>query len=211
MKLKIPVILFMLGAFSLWGCYPAGPDYYEDLDVVITYHNPDYDFSVKSTFSMPDSIPKITGNLKEGDDPEFIPPEYADQILERIEINMNALGWDRVDIEDDPDVYLIPSSYETEYLYYWYDYWWWWWGDYYPGWGWGGYPGWGYPVYGSSYKTGTLLMTMIDPEEEGADGDPIVQWSGATNGLLSSKFSSTRVNNAIDKAFNQSPYLSTNQ
>jgi hypothetical protein len=47
-----------------------------------------------------------------------------------------------------------------------------------------------------------------------ADGDEYVEpakvWTGAANGLLSGAYDVTRVNNAIDQAFNQSPYLKTN-
>jgi len=34
MKKKIPFAVFIISAFMLWGCYPNGPEYYEELDVV---------------------------------------------------------------------------------------------------------------------------------------------------------------------------------
>ena len=103
-----------------------------------------------------------------------------------------------------PDLLLAPAAWETTTIFYWYDYWYWWWGGYYPGWPY--YP----PVYYSSYTTGTLLMNLIDPDELGSNGNPILQWSGAINGILTKSYNATRVNNLIDKVFTISPYLETN-
>ena len=48
MRKKIFSLVAILSGLFLWGCYPNGPSYTEDLDVVITHHNPDYDFAAKS-------------------------------------------------------------------------------------------------------------------------------------------------------------------
>lgn len=202
MKKQVTITLLTLG-FLLGGCYPQGPEYVEDLDVVITNHNADYDFNAKGNYAMPDKIVKITGNLSEGDAPVFIPDAIATQILSQIESNMNDLGYTRVDIDADPNLLLTPASWETTTILYWYDYWYWWWGGYYPGWG---YP----PVYVSSYTTGTLVMSLVDPTVESANGNPIPQWTGAINGLLTGVYDPIRVNKAIDQAYTQSPYLKTN-
>lgn len=187
----------------LSGCYPQGPEYVEDLDVVLTNFEDEYDFGSKSTYALPERIVKITGDITEGEDPEFIPDATAALILNQIESNMNDLGWQKVDIEDDPDVLITPAAWETTTIVYYYDYWYWWYGGYYPWWGY-------YPSYATSYSTGTLLMRMIDPDVVGANGNPVVQWIGAANGILTSAYNGTRINNAIDRAFDQSPYLQTN-
>lgn len=201
-------------SFLITGCYPEGPEYVEDYDIVITHHNDKYDFGSKTTYSIPDRIVKITGTQEPGDDPVFIPDNVADQILARITSNMDALGFEKVDLSADanPDLVLVPAALESVFTYYFYDYWQWYWGGYYPGWGWSNfYPGWWTPpVYVESLSTGTLLMLLVDPHEVSASGNPVAQWSGLLNGILSSTFNSTRVNNLIDKAFNQSPYLKTN-
>ena len=202
MKRKILKISFILGGFLLWGCYPNGPDYTEDLDVVLTSHNESYDFVAKATYAMPDKIVKITGNLSEGDQPVFIPDATAKLILDRIATNMTNLGWQRVAVNANPDLFLTPGALETTTIFYYYDYWYWWYGGYYPYWG---YP----PVSYSSYTTGTLLMTLIDPKELSASGTPIRQWTGAGNGIMTSGFDANRVYGAIDKAFELSPYLKT--
>jgi hypothetical protein len=175
----------------------------EETDIVLTNHNSDYDFAGKDTYSMPDKIVKITGNLTEGDAPVFIPDAVATQILARIESNMSKLGYTRVAIDANPKMLLTPASWETTTIFMYYDYWYWWWGGYYPGWG---YP----PMYVSSYTTGTLVMSLIDPAVESANGNPIPQWTGAINGLLTGTYNVSRVNKAIDQAFTQSPYLKTN-
>jgi len=187
-------IILLLGS-----CYPQGPEYYEDLDLVYTNYDDQYDFSSKGTFAIPDKIVKVTGNLIEGEDPEFVDDEYAGPMLDKMIQNMEALGWTATDDPANADVVLFPAVWTNTTIYYWYDYWCW----YYPwycGWGWG------YPSV-SSYTTGTLVMTLV------ADGDDYIDptrvWTAAANGLLSGAFNLTRVNNAIDQAFEQSPYLST--
>jgi hypothetical protein len=54
------------------------------------------------------------------------------------------------------------------------------------------------------------MMNLIDKDAVDANGDPIIQWSGAINGLLTGTYNQTRVTTAINKAFDQSPYLKTN-
>jgi hypothetical protein len=203
MKRGIKLVLFLTGAFLLWGCYPNGPDYIEDMDIVVTKHNPEYDFTIKSTYAIPNKIVKITGSVAEGDSPEFIPDATGQKILDQIEKNMQELGWSKVAYDQNPDLLLEPAAWETTTVYYWYDYWYWWYGGYYPYWG---YP----PVYYSSYTTGTLVMRLIDPDQVSADGNPIGQWTGAINGILTGSYNATRMNTAIDKAFAASPYLKTN-
>lgn len=196
--LKAPLV-----CLALLGCHPQGPEFVEDYDVVLTYFNDDYDFPAQSTYALPDRIVKVTGNLAEGDDPVFIPDAVASLILGRIGSNMTSLGWQEVGIDENPDLLLAPASWETTTISYYYDYWYWWWGGYYPGWG---YP----PAYVSSYTTGTLLMTLIDPSVTAANGDPVIQWTGAINGILTGSYSEGRMNAAIDQTFEQSPYLKTN-
>jgi hypothetical protein len=208
MKKRFSFFIFIISTFLLWGCYPQGPDYIEEMDVVLTHHNPDYDFVPKATYAMPDKIVKITGSVASGDNPTYVPDATAKLILARIDQNMQAYGWVKVDISKSPDLLLAPASWETTTISYWYDYWYWWYGGYYPGWGWGGgyYP----PVYYTSYTTGTLVMALVDKSIVGSNGNAISQWTGAINGIMGYSYDASRVNTAIDKAFTQSPYLKTN-
>lgn len=196
-------VLAMLMIGLLAGCYPQGPEYVDDLDVVLTDYEPTYDFASKGTYARPDRIVKITGDVAEGEAPEFIPDATATLIIAQIDKNMAALGWQKADVDEDADVLLTPAAWETTTILYYYDYWYWWWGGYYPWWGY-------YPGYATSYSTGTLLMRMIDPDVVGANGNPVTQWAGAINGILTNSYNATRVNTAIDRTFAQSPYLKTN-
>ena len=190
-------------ALMLVGCYPQGPDYIEDLDIVVTRFEDGYDFNAKQTYARPDRIVKITGDVQGNDEPEFIPDAIATPILANMDKNMVALGYVKVDIDDNPDLLLTPASWETTTIMYYYDYWYWWYGGYYPYWG---YPGGSV----STYTTGTLFMALADPDVTSANGNPIFQWVGAANGILTYTYSAARVNGVIDRAFAQSPYLKTN-
>jgi hypothetical protein len=204
MKRRIVFTALITGLLALWGCYPGGPDYAEEMDVVLTKHNADYDFVSKATYAMPNKIVKITGNaIEPGGEPEYVPDLFASQILGRVATNMANLGWVKVDVSQNPDLLLLPAAWETTTVYYWYDYWYWWYGGYYPYWPY--YP----PVYASSYTTGTFLMTLQDPDVLQGSGSPVNQWSGAVNGLMTGTYDINRVNTAIDKAFTASPYLNT--
>jgi len=192
-------ISILVLALSLASCYPGGIEYYEDTDVVYTDYEVDYDFLSMSTYSMPDNVVRISGNIIEGEDPEFIKEPYNTQIINRIAENMADLGWTRVDDPADADLVLFPASWTNTTIYYWYDYWCWYY-PYYCGWGWG------YPSGGvSSYTTGTLVMTLV------ADGEEYVEpsrvWTGAVNGLLSGVNNINRIYKGIDQTFEQSPYL----
>jgi hypothetical protein len=204
MKKRISIFLIVTSAFLLGGCYPDGPEYVEDLDVVLTAHNKDYNYTGKTTYAMPDKIVKITGKvIEEGGSPEYL--QNSKRILDMIDANMLAYGWTKVLVDDDPDVLLLPASWETTTIYYWYDYWSWWYG---------GYWGWYYPYYPpvsySSYTTGTLLMSLIDPNEVSTDEYPIKVWTGVINGLLTGSYNETRVREGVDKAFSISDYLDIN-
>jgi hypothetical protein len=87
-----------------------------------------------------------------------------------------------------------------------------WWGGYYPGWGWG-YPGWGwgYPGYvgSTTYYVGTLFINYVDVSSIG-NTTVDVEWHAILNGLLNNDaytVTQSRLEEKIDKAFEQSPYL----
>jgi len=198
MKKKVFVYLGLI--IALGACYPGGAEYYSDIDATYTDYDDQFDFASRGTYSIPDSIVKIEGDLEEGEEPEYVKEPYNTQMLSKIRDNMSAYGWTRVDDPAEADLVLFPAAWTNTSVYYWYDYWCWYY-PYYCGWGWG------YPSV-SSYTTGTLVMTLI------ADGDDYIEptrvWTGVINGLLSGSYNATRVNKAIDQAFEQSPYLKTN-
>jgi hypothetical protein len=203
MKRRSKSIIYLVALVVLFaGCYPQGPDYVEDIDIVITNFKDEYDFKAKGTYARPDRIVKITGDVRDGEDPTYIPDAIAASILAQVDKNMTALGWQKVDVSANPDMLFMPASWETTTIVYYYDYWYWWYGGYYPY----------YPYYPSvsTYSTGTLLLSLVDPDVISANGNPVFQWIGAANGIMTYTFDAGRVGKAVDQAFAQSPYLKTN-
>ncbi len=198
--MKKKFVFYLSIIMILGSCYPNGPEYYEDTDIVYTKFDDQFDFSTKGSYSIPDKIVKITGDLGEDEDPEFVKEPYNTQMLQKIESNMADLGWTSTEDPANADLVLFPAVWTNTTIYYWYDYWCWYY-PYYCGWGWG------YPSV-SSYTTGTLLMTLVVDGEDYIE--PTRVWTAAANGLLSGAYNTTRVNKAIDQAFEQSPYLKTN-
>jgi Domain of unknown function (DUF4136) len=191
----------------LLSCYPAGPEYVEDVDVTYTTYDQEFDFQSRSTYAMPNEI-VVDVEIEDGDTTYiYMKDVFAEPILAAIEDNMEANGWERVGLAATPDVVITPAGISsTTYFYsYWYD---WWYGGWYGGWGWY-YP----PYYTvSSYTTGSMIITMADPNVE--DDSPINQsqtaWIAVGNGLFSGAYDLSRVTDAIDEAFDQSPYLKLN-
>jgi hypothetical protein len=198
-------------------CYPDGPQVTEDLDLVGTMHDPEFNFKGVTTYSIPDTVIHITG---EDDKEEDIDRSFDELILTTTKTNMDALGyqWMEFDTLNPADVVMLASVVSTTNSGIAYDPGWWWgywgywpgWGGYpgYPGWGpgWGyGYP-WGYPIY-YSYSTGSIFLTMINPLDFDPDNETIgVVWTAALNGLASgNKDSATsRISEGINQAFKQS-------
>jgi hypothetical protein len=199
MKKKIAFYLLIIG--MMVGCYPQGPEYYEDLDLVYTNYDSDFDFGSKGTYYMPDKIVKITGDIGADEGPDFVKEPYNTQILNMIADNMTALGYTRTYDDQEADLLFFPASWTNTTVYYWYDYWCW----YYP-WYCGGW-GWGYPSV-STYTTGTLVMALAATGSDYLEPEKV--WTAAVNGLLSGNYNTSRIEQGIDQAFEQSPYLKTN-
>jgi Domain of unknown function (DUF4136) len=205
MKRLLNRVLILAFTTALLGCYPEGPEYTEDLDVVYTTYDDTYDFQGQNTFTLP---PKIVTDVKvKNGDTTFVymKEPFNTQILQAIEDNMESLGWTKVaGLIDDPDVALMPAAISTTTYYYsyWYDWW------------YGGYWGWYYPPYYSvsSITTGSLVITMADPglAESSPIGQSSVCWLMVGNGIATGYGDISRVTDAIDQAFDQSPYLKIN-
>lgn len=204
---------FILIFFSVFvvGCYPAGPEYVEDMDIVLTNYDNDFNFQSKSTFAIPEKI-VVDVNIDKNGDTTFVymDNEYAVPILNAITSNMQNYGWTKVDISQSPDMVLLPAGISnTTYFYsWWYD---WWWYDWYDWWWWYYPPYYYYPVV-SSYTSGSLIMILSDPDA--ATNNPLNQtsaaWLSVSNGILNYSYNISRVTDAISQSFEQSPYLKIN-
>ncbi len=205
MRKKLIAVLMIASQFALWGCYLEGPEYTDDLDLVASNYDNTFDFVSKGTYSLPDKIVKVTGDPTAP--PEYIKDIYGIPILAQIKTNMTALGWTLVDVNASPDVQLLPAAWTTTTIVT---------GGYY-----GGYYCWYYPYYCGggwyypytpviSYSTGTLVMSMVNPNQESTDGSLPLVWTAAMNGLMSGTYDIDRINKGINQAFAQSPFLKTN-
>src|SRR4030095_8436058 len=168
MSVKFYRAFFVVSIIILAGCYPKGAEYIEELDLVYTNYYNGFDFNAKHTYALPDSVIKISGDNFDDPDgnhkPEFLPKASGDVILNQIKTNMTAYGWTKVDRSAHPDVLLLVSSMTTTNIFYYYDWWYWdwWYGGYYPPWGWY-YPCCYYPATITGYRSGSVLMQMVDP------------------------------------------------
>jgi hypothetical protein len=211
MSVKLYQWLTTLLLIGVTGCYPGGVEYADELNLVYTNFNNQYDFKSKTTYAIPDSVVEITGDVFNDPDgngkPQFLSAANSKVILDQIKKNMAGYGWTQVNKNNNPDVLLLVSAMTTTNIYYYYDwyYWNWWYGGYY---GWY-YPCCYYPAYVTGYRSGSVLMQLV--EIKGIpNGDNIpVQWTGILNGLAEGGSSTLapRVQSLIDKAFAQSPYL----
>jgi hypothetical protein len=203
-KTIIRIFLPALTGILLWSCYPDGAEYYEETDVVYTTYDVDFDFQTSQTYALPDKI--VTDVDISGGDTTYtyMKDIYAKPILQAIDQNMLNYGWSKVDISKKPDVVLSPAAISTTTVFYsyWYD---WWYGGYYGGWGWY-YP----PYYVSSYTVGSLVITMANPNIDNPINQSKTAWVMVGNGLVSGAGNVDRVIDALDQAFDQSPYLKLN-
>lgn len=190
----------------LSGCYPKGPEYTSDYSLVITDYDPEFDFGAQKTYYMPDTV-YLETNV-ENPDAERI-REFQELILETIEINMATRDYQRIDTSgaQKPDLVLGVSALAMDNS----------------GVGWVPSPCWGwycwyYPVWypvGYSYSTGTVLIHLGRPDGvvDFEDDEVILVWLAGLDGLMSSNVNNNQagVTKGINQAFEQSPYLKSNQ
>lgn len=207
-KKLMGLALFASALILLDSCYPQGAEFVDELDLVFTEYNEDYDFGAKETYALNEEIPLIGTNPIEylNDKPGMAP--RVQTILSKIRANMEDRGYAEVDVDNDPDMYLPIAALENKTTVV---------GCGGGGW-WGWYPGWYYPGFGGcyypvgySYTTGSLFITLWDenslPAEDNDTTPP--KWEVAINGLLQGSESSinSRIEKSIDQAFAQSPYI----
>lgn len=187
----------------------------KETDLVVTIRDPEADYSALRTYALTDTITDLCevdgidlglgglGGLPDGpgDDCDPLPGRFDDVILEAIEDNMEARGYQRVAIEDDPDVAIVVGAVVRDDWYYvpgyaWCD-------PYYYYYCW--YPSTGY-VY--EFSTGSILINMFDAGSDPDDLDSV--WFAGLRGLYEQSSEATgseRIREMIDRAFSQSPYL----
>jgi len=193
-------------ALTLVSCYPGTIESTEELGTVTTLFDPNEDFTQNNTYSLADTIVHICEGLPGDTDCIPISRQFDDQILDKVEAEMNALGYTRVDFDENnpPDVlvevsaiarkgYAIIGSY-CDYWYWYYPYY-----CYYP------------PMWTTvEYETGSVIVTMTEPDRPDSENPPRIPivWAGVVNGVLSNATTNAqRALDGIGQAFAQSPYL----
>lgn len=207
-----PILLLVMSSFFMTSCYSDYGLSSSDHDVIVTQYDKTTDFSKYKTFAIVDSVYHLTGDTTKPDS-EYLSRQHDSFIIQTVTKNLVDLGYTQVLKPADAseiDVLVYVSANGTKVDQYYYGGW--WGGGYYPGWGWG-YPGWGwgYPGYvgSSTYYVGTLFINYVDVDNIG-NTTVDVEWYAILNGLLNSdsyKVTQSRLEERINTAFNQSPYL----
>lgn len=208
-------ILFLACMAVVMAACEKDPDM-EKLDtnlVVYTDHDNNVSFDGYKTYFLPDSILEAGGYKA-----SYWKDENAKAIIDAVALQMDSRGYTRVtdpEKKDEVDVgvqlsYVAQTNHVISYTPYggWWDYGFWgpWWGGWY-------YP---YPVT-YSYDTQTMLLEMVDltkkDTSETKKQDIPVVWYVSMSGFM---YGNGRVNqqlllDAVDQAFDQSPYIQSNK
>ncbi len=182
-------------------CYPQGAEFVDELDLVMTVYDEDYDFGSRKTYAINDEIPLIGTE-------EPMDEEQAEFILDEINTQMANRDYDLVaqDAVPAPDIVILVGALKVKTTVV---------GCGGGGW-WGYYPGWGYPggcwyPVGYSYSTGSIFITLWDKDSVpvGDNDSTPPEWEVGINGVLQGSQSSinARIEKAIGQAFEQSPYI----
>ncbi|WP_369047640.1 DUF4136 domain-containing protein [Tenacibaculum sp. UWU-22] len=224
-KTILITIVYVLSVVIFNSCapYPSEQDYITDYDIVYTKYEESKDFGQYTTYSLPDKIPFLDNS---SDDPTYLDDtnaSLANLIKTKLNSMMSSRGYTLVDSDSDPDLLLnigVLNTKVSDHIddCWWYDdsfYW-----NWYPGWDWDWDWGWGYyPCWGSyySYNKGSLVIDLVDTKGstvsncDQPDSNCLLDtpWNCIINGLLSDTTIGldNRIQNSIDQAFKQSPYL----
>jgi len=196
-------LAFLILTGFLVGCYPKGPKYASELDLAITNYDESFDFEGSEKYILVDTI-------FHDDEEEDLTRAFDQEILNRVQSNMNNLGYTRIEtptspngwLNTDADMVVTISAWSSTTVNYY--------GGYYPpywgpGWGWYYPPGWGF-VSTSTY--GSILIDMSDPTTYQNEQVGII-WSGLVNGMISNSSASSigsRIDTEIDLCFSHPPF-----
>lgn len=173
--------------------------------LVYTNYDKNTDFASIETFHVIDSILIISDQAK----PTYWNNNNSMTIINAYRKNLEENGYIAVDESAEADVVLQLSYISNTYYFNNYGSGPWW--NNYPGyWNWGGW-GWYYPYsFFYSYSTGSIIGELVSTAPSTiAVGKLTVIWNSYICGLLNgNSLSLSRTLNAIDQAFEQSPYLS---
>jgi hypothetical protein len=179
----------------LQSCYPYDELTPEETDIVATFYDDATNFANLVTYSMPDTVFEIdsNGDIVVAD----ISSTNEQAILNAIRTNMDEMGFTEETVTPASANVFIASFVASS--------------TWVSGGCYGGYYSWYYPYYSwcypvaYTYTTGSILIVMSVPDNT----NPISVWIAGINGLLEDYNANvtSRINENINQAFVQSPYL----
>lgn len=204
--------LLILSSLVLLAAACQKEPYSQDEDgeyLVYTAPAKDVTFTDFRTFDIADSVLVIGQKNK----PFYSQSDNALALIQAYRTNMEKLGY--IYLPSNPDAELgIQLTYieQTERYVQYYDdpYWWLDYPGYWPAGYWGNWTGWYYPYPVTySYTTNALVTDMVDLTAGEENGKLKIVWSCYIGGPASSslQYDINRIEDAIDQAFVQSPYL----
>ena len=204
--------LLILSSLVLLAAACQKEPYSQDEDgeyLVYTAPAKDVTFTDFRTFDIADSVLVIGQKNK----PFYSQSDNALALIQAYRTNMEKLGY--IYLPSNPDAELgIQLTYieQTERYVQYYDdpYWWLDYPGYWPAGYWGNWTGWYYPYPVTySYTTNALVTDMVDLTAGEENGKLKIVWSCYIGGPASSslQYDIDRMEDAIDQAFVQSPYL----
>ena len=202
---KISILALVLACTLIASCQ-KDPDT-DNLDgsyLVYTNYDTGTDFKSINSFYVIDSILIIDNSEKS----TYWNNGNSQKIVNAFEAQLATAGYSEAESIDEADVVLQLSYINNTYYFTAYNPGPWW--NTYPGyWNWGGW-GWYYPYsFSYSYSTGSIIGELVDTNAPSPTNDKLtVVWNTYICGLLNgNNLSLSRTMEAIEQAFEQSPYL----
>ncbi len=204
------ILLFTAAALMLAACHKEP---YRDSDneyLVYTSPGKNVDFSQYKTFYIADSLLVIG----QRDKPVYSSTQAARNLILSYRTNLEGQGFIFTANAEEADLgvqltYIIKTERYMQYYdnpYWWLDY-----PGYWPAGYWGSWHGYYYPrpvIY--TYTTNALLADIVNLKTELAEDTPLeILWTSYIGGPAGSSYQNDvkRMQDAIDQAFKQSPYL----
>jgi len=207
-------LIFLFTTFMTAGCSIA-PDLVDRVKnmLVQTSAVENINFSNYVTFAIPSDTLGLLSNVSED---TIITGNYARATTEKIIEGMLGGNYDRVGIDEDPDLGINAFILDNQGVFQSYTYA----GNFgYPGYFFPGYNGfggpggfggyYGYPlVQNFSYQTGTMVIELVDLKNRTPDNKLQVVWVARIGDVYTSDDPLGNMVKGISQAFDQSPYLS---
>ena len=204
------ILIVSVMALLVFACQKE--PYSQDTDgeyLVYTAPAKDVTFSDYRTFDIADSVLVIGQTAK----PYYSQSNNALALIQAYRTNMERLGY--IYLPSNPDAQLgiqVTYAEKTEKFVQYYDdpYWWLDYPGYWPAGYWGNWTGWYYPYPVTyTYTTNALIADMVDLTAGEENGKLKIVWSCYIGGPASASinYDVQRMQEAVNQAFAQSPYL----